>query len=376
MKSKPSTGEIALARPDITQHEIDAVIAVLRTPHLSLGPMVPEFEARFARLCGTRHAVACNSGTSALHLLTAALQLGPEDEVITTPFSFVATANCILFERARPVFVDIDPFTWCLDPARLEAAVTSRTKAIIPVDVFGITSDMDAINAIARRHQLRVIEDSCEALGAKYRGRPAGALGDAGVFGFYPNKQMTTGEGGMVVTDDDNLANLCRSIRNQGRGTTGAWLAHQRLGYNFRLSDINCALGCAQVDRLPEILAGRTRVADMYLARLKDEERVHLQQTTPGCEKSWFVFVVRLADRYSVQDRDRIMAGLKAEGIACNNYFSPIHLQPFYRAQFGFRPGDFPVCEHVAERTIALPFHAFLSEADIDRVVQTLQRLL
>jgi perosamine synthetase len=376
MTANPSTGEIALARPDITQQEIDAVVAVLRTPHLSLGPKVPEFEARFAKLCQTKHAVACNSGTSALHMVVRALGLGPDDEVITTPFSFVASANCILFERARPVLVDIDPATWCIDPSRIEVAITPRTKALIPVDVFGATADMDPINAIARKHKLRVIEDSCEAAGATYKGRPAGSLGDAGVFGFYPNKQITTGEGGMVVTNDDEIARLCRSIRNQGRGTTGTWLAHERLGYNFRLSDVNCAMGIVQVDRLAEIVASRSRAARMYDERLSGDKRLRGQVVTPGCEKSWFVYVVCLSDEYTAEHRDRIMAGLKAAGIGCNNYFSPIHLQPFYQEDYGFKLGDFPVCERVAARTIALPFHAFLSEADVDRVVKTLRGLL
>jgi perosamine synthetase len=247
---------------------------------------------------------------------------------------------------------------------------------LIPVDVFGVTSDMDAIDRVAQKHGLRVIEDSCEAAGATYRGRPAGSLGDGGVFGFYPNKQITTGEGGMIVTDDDELADLARSIRNQGRGASAGWLAHERLGYNFRLSDINCALGCAQVDRLPEILARRQAAAEMYDARLADETRISRQVVTPGCEKSWFVYVIRLNDEYPAQARDEVMAGLRERGIACNNYFSPIHLQPFYREEQGCRPGDYPVCEALSERTIALPFHAFLEEVDIDRVTKALRDLL
>jgi perosamine synthetase len=369
-------GHIALARPDITDREIDAVVAVLRSPNLSLGPKLPEFEEAFAQLCGTHHAVACNSGTSALHLAVRAMGIGPGDEVITTPFSFVASANCILFERATPIFVDIDPHDWCIDPARIEAAVTPRTKAIIPVDVFGVIPDMAAIRDIATRHNLRIIEDSCEAVGASLHNTPAGALGDAGVFGFYPNKQITTGEGGMVVTNDDEIAELCRSIRNQGRSASAGWLAHERLGYNFRLSDINCAMGIVQVARLPEILAARKKVADLYDARLADEPRITTQKTPPDCKKSWFVYVVRLPDPHTVDDRDRILEGLRAQGIGCNNYFSPIHLQPFYREQYGLKSGDFPVCETVAARTIALPFHAFLTAAEVDRVVAALRALL
>jgi perosamine synthetase len=376
MSHSVAAGEIALARPDITEREIEAVAAVLRGPNLSLGPKVPEFEQRFAELCQTRHAVACNSGTSALHLLVRAMGIGAGDEVITTPFSFVASSNCVIFEGAKPVFVDIDPETWCIDPTLIEAAVTPQTRALIPVDVFGVTADLDPIRAIAERHHLRIIEDSCEAAGATYHGRPAGGLGDAGVFGFYPNKQLTTGEGGMIVTDDADLAGLARSIRNQGRAATAGWLAHERLGYNFRLSDINCALGCVQVERLPEILSARQKVAEMYDARLAGEDRLIVQKTTPGCHKSWFVYVVRLADDFPPAARDRVLQGLRDQGIGCSNYFAPIHLQPFYQHDYGLKAGDFPVCERIAARTVALPFHAFLTEAEVDRVVSAVQALL
>ena len=368
--------EIPLARPDITPAEIDAVVAVMKTPHLSLGPKLAEFEAAFARYCGTRYAVAISSGTSALHLCMAAIGIRPGDEVISTPFSFVASSNCILFEGGRPVFVDIDPDTWNIDPARIEAAVTPRTRAIIPVDVFGQPADMDPILAVARKHGLRVVEDSCEALGARYHGRRAGALGDVGVFGFYPNKQITTGEGGMIVTNDEPIARVARSMRNQGRGEGAGWLTHERLGYNFRLSDINCALGLAQLHRIDEILARRARVAEMYLQRLAGDDRLRTQKIIPGVEMSWFVFVVRLADRYAEADRDRIMGELRARNIGCNRYFTPIHLQPYMRERFGFKPGDFPVCEAVAARTIALPFYGTMTEAEVDAVWDALKSLL
>ena len=367
---------IPLARPNITQAEIDAVVAVLRTPHLSLGPKIPEFESAFARYCGTRHAIACINGTAALHLVVRALGLGPGDEVITTPFSFVASANCILMERATPVFADVDPLTWNIDPKKVAAAITKKTKAIIPVDVFGQPADFQAIRDIAKTHNLKVIEDSCEALGSTYHGRKAGALGDVGVFGFYPNKQLTTGEGGMVVTDDSVLADLCRSIRNQGRAVGGGWLAHPRLGYNYRLSDINAAIGHVQLSRIGEIIAERNRVLGLYKQRLATESRISLQRVEPGIEMSWFVFVVRLANRYTQADRDRILAALAERGIGCNNYFVPIHLQPFYVEQFGYRPGSFPVCEALASRTIALPFHHELTAADVDRICDTFRGLL
>lgn len=367
---------IPLARPNITQAEIDAVVAVLRTPDLSLGPKLGEFESEFAQYCGTRHAVACSSGTTGLHLLVRALGIGAGDEVITTPFSFVASSNCIEMEGATPVYVDIDPRTWNIDATRLEEAVTKRAKAILPVDVFGQVADMDAIRGIAQRHGLKVIEDSCEALGGRYRGRPAGSLGDAGVFGFYPNKQLTTGEGGMIVTDDDGLAVMCRSLRNQGRDTHGGWLAHARMGYNYRLSDINCALGLAQLRRIDEILAARTQVAEWYRARLANEKRVVLQHVVPEVEISWFVFVVRLADEYTAEDRGRILVDLRERGIGCSNYFTPIHLQPFNVERYGYRAGDFPVCEGVAARTIALPFHHEITERHVERICDELVSLL
>ncbi|HUU83865.1 MAG TPA: DegT/DnrJ/EryC1/StrS family aminotransferase [Phycisphaerae bacterium] len=368
--------EIPLARPDVTQREIDAVVAVLETPDLSLGPKLDEFERRFAEYCGTAQAVACSSGTAALHLLVRAFGIGPGHEVITTPFSFVASANCALFEGARPVFADIDADTWNIDPRRVAAAVTDRTKAVIPVDVFGQVADLDPILELARSRGLKVIEDSCEAVGGRYKGKRAGSIGDAGTFGFYPNKQITTGEGGMIVTDDEDVAGLVRSMRNQGRGTDGGWLAHCRLGYNFRLSDINCALGIVQLERIDEILANRRRVAELYLKRLADETRVRTQRIIDDVEMSWFVFVVRLADEYAPQARDEILVRLREEGIGCSNYFAPIHLQPFYVEQFGYREGDFPVAEALSARTIALPFHAGLTESDIDRVCTSLQRLL
>ncbi len=368
--------DIALSRPDITQAERDAVAAVLDTPFLSLGPRLREFEEAFAHYVGTRHAVALSSGTCALHLCVRALGLGPGDEVITTPFSFIASSNCILFENARPVFVDIDPDNWNIDPAAVAAAVTPRTRAIIPVDVFGQVADMEPIRATAKRHDLAIIEDSCEAIGATYRGRKAGTLGDVGVFGFYPNKQITTGEGGMVVTDRDDLYRLISSMRNQGRDEGMGWLGHARLGYNYRLSDINCALGIAQLNRIEEILANRARVARWYLDRLGEDARIRMQKVLPDCAVSWFVMVVRLSDDVDRARRDEIIQTLRDQGIGSSNYFPPIHLQPFYRETVGCKPGDFPICEAVADRTLALPFHGQLTEADVEKVCVTLKSLL
>lgn len=368
--------DIPLARPDIGQAEIDAVVAVLKTPSLSIGPKVPEFEAAFAEKCGLKYGVAVCSGTAALHLCMEAIGVGSGDEVISTPFTFVASTNCAMFCGGKPVLVDIDPKTWNIDPARIEAAITPRTRAIVPVDVFGLPADMDPIMATARKHSLRVVEDSCEALGARYHGRPAGSLGDVGVFGLYPNKQITTGEGGVIVTNDEEIVRIARSLRNQGRGEGAGWLTHERLGYNFRLSDINCAIGVVQLQRADEICGLRSRVARMYLERLQGDERLTTQHIPGGYEISWFVFVVRLADRYTQHDRDRILTALKSQGIGCSNYFTPVHLQPYMMKQFGYKSGDFPICEALSARTIALPFHPRLTEAEVDKVCKTLKSLL
>ncbi len=368
--------DIPLSRPDLTQAERDAVSAVMATTQLSLGPKLHEFEAIVAGYAGTRYALAVSSGTSGLHLCLRAMGIGAGDEVITTPFSFIASANCILFDGGQPVFVDIDPDTWNIDPTRIPDAITPRTRAILAVDIFGQPADMAPIRELAARHRLRILEDSCEALGATYQGRPAGSLGDAGAFGFYPNKQVTTGEGGMVVTDDEAIYKLVHSMRNQGRDAGMGWLAHARLGYNYRLSDINCALGIAQMKRIDEILANRRRVAGYYLDRLGDEPRVRMQKILPHCRISWFVMVVRLNDDYARADRDAIVHALREKGVGSSNYFPPIHLQPFYVERFGYSRGDFPVCEDLCDRTIALPFHGRLTEAEVDTACREFRSLL
>jgi perosamine synthetase len=302
--------------------------------------------------------------------------------VITTPFSFVASANCVLYVGARPVFVDIDPRSLNMDPARVEAAITPRTKAIVGVEAFGNPAHMDAYRSIAARHEIPLVEDCCEGLGGTWRDRPIGSFGRVGVFAFYPNKQITTGEGGVVVTDDDRLADICRSLRNQGRPPNqgghgaGSWLAHERLGFNFRLSDINSALGLSQMRRLPEILARRREVAGGYMARLLDHADVILPTIDADTVMSWFVFVIRLADTYTVEERDRIIAGLRRHDIGASNYFPCIHLQPFYQKQFGFKPGDFPVAESVSSRTLALPFFNAITAREQDMVAQTLSLMI
>jgi len=367
---------IPLARPHITRHEVKAVTDVLSTPHLSLGPMLKEFETRIARYVGVNHAVGVNSGTSALHLVVRGLGIGEGDEVITTPFSFVASANCLLFERAKPVFVDIDSQTLNIDPEKIEEKISAKTRAILAVDVFGHPAAWDQLRVVAARDGLRLIEDSAEAFGSEYGGRKAGSLGDAGIFGFYPNKQITTGEGGMIVSNDVALVELCRSLRNQGRDESAEWSEHTRLGYNYRLSDLNCALGLAQLHRIDEMLRMRDRVAGMYAVRLRDVPQVSVPYVSPHVKMSWFVYVVRLSEDYSRAHRHRILLGLRERGIGCSNYFDPIHLQPFYRELFGYREGDFPVTEAIASRTIALPFHNELTESEIEFVVSQLRDLL
>ena len=373
---------IPLSAPDVSDADRQRVMDVLNGRTLSLGPLLPAFEEAMARAAGTRYAVAVNSGTSALHLCVKAAEIGDGDEVITTPFSFVASANCMLYERAVPRFVDIDIHTYNIDPAHISGAINVRTRGILPVHVFGYPCDMPTINKIAGQHNLTVIEDSCEAIGAMIGGRRAGGFGNSGAFAFYPNKQITTGEGGAVVTNDERVARLSRSWRNQGRGDGSAWLQHERLGYNYRLSDINCALGLGQLSRLESILQMRQTVAETYNHLLARVPGVILPpqpgpgRPGPAVEMSWFVYVIRLADDFSREDRDQVLELLRQEGVACNNYFAPIHLQSFYREQFGYRRGDFPITEHVADRTIALPFFNHLREEQIQAVVGALSRAL
>jgi len=375
----PIPTNIPLSSPDITQREIDAVVEVLHTPTLSIGPKVVEFEAKVAKVVGRRHAVAVSSGTTGLHCVMLAAGIKPGDEVITTPFSFVASANCILYVDAKPVFVDIDPKTLNMDVDKVPGAITSRTKAIVGVETFGHPGGMIELEQLAQKNELLLIEDCCEGFGGSIGSGPAmraiGSFGRAGVFGFYPNKQITTGEGGMIVTDDDTFAATCRALRNQGREGM-SWLAHQRLGYNYRLSEINAALGAVQVDRLEEILDARRRVAQMYMERLMTNKFLILPTLQDDTNMSWFVFVVRLNDLFEPGDRDAIMVELRREGIGCNNYFPPIHLQPYMVERFGFKEGMFPITEYVSARTLALPFFGSLTGAQVDQVCETLNRLL
>jgi len=367
---------IPLSLPDITDLEIQAVVDVLRTNRLSLGPRQVAFEEAIRDFVGARYACALSSGTAALHLALLAAGVGPGDEVITSSFSFIASANCAMYVGAKPVFADIDPATWNIDPDALEAAITPKTKAVIPVHVFGQPCRMDRIMAAAKKHSLAVVEDSCEAIGAAFGGRKAGTIGQSGTFAFYPNKQITTGEGGMLVTDDEKVASLARSLRNQGRAEKATWLAHERLGYNYRMCELQAALGEAQMKRISDILAKRARAAGWYTQRLAGFEKLRLQKIEPDVTMSWFVFVIRLADEFSQEHRDRLIAGLGQQGIGCNAYFTPIHLQTFYREQLGCRPGQLPVTEKVGERSLAIPFFSNISEGQVDRVCGAIRRIV
>ncbi len=374
-------GEIPLSSPDITETEVALVVETLRSGRLSIGPMVERFERLVADRAGCRHGVAVNSGTSGLHAVLVALGVGPGDEVITTPLSFVASANCIVMAGARPVFVDIEPQSLNMDPALLERAITPRTRAILAVEAYGNPVHMDTYAAIAARHGLPMVEDCCEALGTEYRGKRCGSFGTAGVFGFYPNKQITTGEGGMIVTDDDRLAAVCRSIRNQGRSESvkaneGTWLRHERLGYNYRLDELSAALGVGQMQRLDSIIEARQEVAGEYIDRLMGFDELILPTVDPDTNPSWFVFVVRLMSGWAREERDRIIQQLRDHDVGAADYFPCIHLQPHYRTTYGHSEGDFPVAESVSDRTIALPFSSRLSEADVDVVTQTLSLML
>jgi perosamine synthetase len=368
---------IPLSAPDVEEWEIERVAEVLRSGRLSLGPKLTEFERAFSTYVGASHGVAVNSGTSGLHLTVRALGLGPGDEVITSPFSFIAPANAIWYERATPVFVDIDPATLNIDPERIEAAVTPRTRALMIVHTFGRPALMSSIMDIARRHKLFVIEDACEAIGAETGGRKVGAIGDAGVFAFYPNKQITTGEGGMVLTNDAGVAARMRSQRNQGRAQSADWFEHQELGFNYRLPEASCALGLSQLERVESILERRKAVARAYHLRLGGEPDLILPEVEiPEGRVSWFVYVVRLSDRFGREDRDWVASEMQARGLGCARYFAPIHLQPFYREAFGHRAGSFPVTEQVAERTLALPFYNRMTDEEIDEVSRTLLELI
>jgi dTDP-4-amino-4,6-dideoxygalactose transaminase len=383
-----------MSSPDLSATEFAAVHDVLTTRYLSIGPRIVSFEEMIASYSGRRHGVGVNSGTSGLHLAVIAAGVNTNDLVITTPFSFIASANCVLYERAVPIFVDVDRLTGNIDPALVAAAaqdiarggqaarkwlppaqrdvpLAARLRAIIPVDAFGQPADMDPINDTAQEFGLTVIEDSCEALGAQYKGRPAGSLGDIGVFAFYPNKQITTGEGGVIVTDREDWRDLFRSLRNQGRDVFDAWLNHTRLGYNYRMDEMSAAMGLAQMSRIDELLAKRAQVAAWYNERLEDLDWLEIPVVMPETTRmSWFVYVVRIRPPFS---RDEVMARLASDGVPSRPYFTPIHLQPFYQKTFGYTEGDFPVTEELGRTSLALPFSSVMTEEQVSEVCAKLR---
>ena len=354
---------------ELDDADVQAVLEVLGTGRLALGPKTEEFERLIAEYVGVRHAVAVNSGTAALHIIVKALGLGPGDEILVPSFTFAASVNALLYEGATPIFVDIEPDTFNLDPRDLAGKITGRTRAIMVVDVFGHPAEWDEILRLADEHGLQVIDDCCEALGAEYKGRRLGQMGNAGAFSFYPNKVMTTGEGGIIVTNDDELCRLSRSLRNQGRGEMGAWLEHERLGYNYRMDEMSAALGVSQLKRLEGFLEKRKRVAQMYTERLRHFDWVRPPIVKPHVRMNWFVYVVTLTEGL---EREPVMRAMQAQGVPVRGYFSPVHLQPYIREQFGFRGGELPVTESVARLTVAVPFHNNLTEAQVDHVVAAL----
>lgn len=384
-----------MSSPDLTSAEREAVAQVMLTPNLSMGHQIQTFEESFRQYTGLTYAIGVNSGTAGLHLCIHAASIKEGDLVITTPFSFVASSNVILFERAIPIFVDIDPLTGNIDPQQVSEAVKDlstngkaaqrwlprtgvygdlKLKALLPVDVFGQPADLDPILEIAQEHDLKVIEDSCEALGAEYHQRKAGTICDYGVFAFYPNKQITTGEGGVVVTNHEEGARLMMALRNQGRAPGDTWLQHSFMGYNYRLDEMSAALGVIQMTRLDELLQKREKVARWYAERLAEIPGIEPPIIAPSTTRSsWFVYVIRFAPEIS---RDRVAQALDQEGIPARPYFLPIHLQPYMVSRFGYKEGDFPVTEDIGRRGLAIPFSGVMTESQVEVVCKTLHNII
>ena len=384
-----------MSAPDLTKIERDVVQAVLETTYLSMGPETTGFEDSIRSHTGSQHAIAVSSGTAGLHMCVRAANIKDGDLAITSPFSFVASANVLLFERAVPIFVDVDPVTGNIDPQLVQyaaqdlasggataekwlprkgVATGAQLKALLPVDVFGQPAEMDSIRATAEQHNLAVIEDSCEALGAEYKGRHAGTLGDFGVFAFYPNKQITTGEGAIIVTDDDDAADLMRALRNQGRSPGDTWLQHTHLGYNYRIDEMSAALGRVQMGRIDEIINKRLQVAMWYEQRLVEIPGIEIPQIVPSTTRmSWFVYVIRFAPEIN---RDQAAKMLKERGIPNRPYFIPIHLQPYMVERFGFQEGDFPITEDLGRRGLAIPFSGVMTEDQVEIVCQSIHAVV
>ena len=369
MKKKYQTG-----RPYITKKAEQYVLQALKSGVLSMGPFIDRFEKAFAKAVGSKYACAVSSGTAGLHIALIAAGIGPGDEVITSPFSFIASANAILYVGATPVFVDIDPKTYNIDVSKIEKAITARTKAILPVHIFGQPAQMDEVVRIAGKHNLAIIEDACESLRAEYRGVQAGTFGVAGIFAFYANKQMTTGEGGMVVTNSKRMDGLFRSLRNQGRAPNMQWLDHERLGYNYRMDEMSAALGLAQVEQLDFLVEKRKELAAWYTQDLASLGAVETPYTGPGSTHTWFVYVVRIKNKRII--RDKVIEDLAKAGVYTKPYLPSIHLFSFYKEKFGYTEGDYTVSERVSGSTLALPFYIGLTKQDIKHIVAVLAKTL
>lgn len=352
-----------LAKPHIAEREKELVLEVLNSGRLSLGPKYQEFEKGFAKKMGVKYACSVSNGTTGLHLSMIAAGIGPGDEVITSPFSFIASSNAILYVGGTPVFVDVDPITFNMDPARIEEKITKKTKAILVVHIFGQPADMTAIVKIAKKHKLKIIEDACESICAKHKGKMVGTFGESAVFAFYPNKQMTTGEGGMIITNNKKVYDICCSLRNQGRAGSMQWLDHKYLGYNYRLDEMSAALGIAQLEKLDFLIHEREKIAQLYTKHFSAyPELVQTPRTAPGNTNTWFVYTILIKANTK---RDRVVAGLHTMNIDTKPYLPSIHLFGFYRKKFGYKVGDFPISESVSNTSIALPFYIGLKEEDI-----------
>ena len=357
-----SVRTIGLSSPWLDDREEELVADVLRSGRLSLGPTIDRFEEAFAEAVDAPYAAAVSSGTAGLHLLCITAGVGPGDEVVTSPYSFVASANCAIYEGATPVFADVDPRTLNLSPEAVEVAITERTRAVVAVDIYGYPCELDDLRKVCDAHGVALIQDACEALGARYKGAAVGSQGPSAVFAFYPNKQITTGEGGMVTTHSESEWRLLRSLRNQGRADSGGWLEHARLGFNYRIDDIRAAIGLGQLEKLDDILSGRAAVAARYAELLSDVPGLELPCADDADhERSWFVYVVTLPED---ADREAVIATLADRGVQTARYLPCIHLQPYMQERFGYRVGLCPVAERLASRTLALPFHARLAQDD------------
>lgn len=363
---------IQIAKPYIDNDDIDGVVKVLKSGQLALGPKLREFEENFAKYVGARYACAVSSGTAALHLGVKALNLKSDDEVITSPFSFVASSNVLLYEGVKPVFVDIEQVTFNIDPSKIEKKITKETKAILPVHIFGQSADMDPILKLAKKYNLKVLEDACESLGSTYKGKMTGTMGDIGTYAFYPNKQMTTGEGGMIVTNSKDIYDLCDSLRNQGRGKSKEWLLHERLGFNYRMDEMSATLGITQLKKLDWMIEEKRRIVSWYNNLLKDIEGVETPVIGENRTHSYFVYVVRIKN----DERDKLMKKLAALGIQTKPYLPVIHLQPFMRKLFGYKLGDFPISEQVVKESLALPLYVGLAKVDVEYIVAKIEEIL